>query len=174
MTNNRHDRLTVLLHWTMALLILAQLALGLWMVGLPKDDSGLRANWFNVHKSLGLVLLALIALRGLNLLRRPRIDPAPGQPGPQRAAIAVHHALYLLMAIVPLSGLLGSAWSKYPIRFLSWTLPRLAEPWDQGKAAMATLHLFSTWALIALVVLHVLAFAFHQYVLRDRLLDRMR
>ena len=59
----RFDRLTVLLHWSMALLIPLQIALGLWMVELPKDDSGTRAGWFNVHKSVGMVLLLLIGLR---------------------------------------------------------------------------------------------------------------
>ncbi len=174
MSTQRYDRPSRLLHWAMAGLILVQLALGLWMVGLPKDDSGLRAQWFNLHKSLGLLLLLLAALRVANLWRRPRVQAAPGQPAMQRLAQATHHLLYLLMAVVPLSGLMGSVWSKYPIRFFGMALPRLAEPFEAGKAVMASLHETSTWLLIGGVGLHLAGFAFHQFVRRDRLIERMR
>ena len=39
------------------------IALGLWMIGIPKSPPGIRAYWFNVHKSIGLTLAALILLR---------------------------------------------------------------------------------------------------------------
>ena len=62
MQRNRYDRFSVTLHWLMAVLLLGQIALGMWMLGLPKDASGLRASWFNVHKSWGMVLGLLIVL----------------------------------------------------------------------------------------------------------------
>ena len=68
---NRYDRFSVTLHWLMAVLLLGQIALGMWMLGLPKDASGLRASWFNVHKSWGMVLGLLIALRHHHIGQRP-------------------------------------------------------------------------------------------------------
>ena len=122
----RFDRLTVLLHWSMALLIPLQIALGLWMVELPKDDSGTRAGWFNVHKSVGMVLLLLIGLRMAWLPWRPRVTPAT--QGLQHLAARGSHALmYLCMVVAPLSGFLGSVFSKFPIRFFGMRLPRLAD-----------------------------------------------
>ena len=44
MQDTRYDRLSVVLHWLMAALLLAQLALGIWMTGLPKDGSGVRCG----------------------------------------------------------------------------------------------------------------------------------
>ncbi len=170
----RYDRLSVLLHWAMALLILGQLAVGLWMVDLPKDDSGLRAQWFNNHKAMGLVLLLLIALRTARLTTRPAIAPAPGLPMQQRLATGTHHLLYLLMVLAPLSGLMGSVWSKYPIKFWGLALPRLAEPWEAGKAAMSSIHSTSTTVLMVLVALHLAGVAYHQFIRRDGLLQRMR
>jgi cytochrome b561 len=174
----RHDHLTIALHWVMALLILAQLALGLWMVDLPKDSTGARAGWFNLHKSLGIMLLALAAIRLAHLLKRlhqGRRLPAPSaSPLLNEAARFTHAMLYLLMLTVPLAGLLGSVWSKYPIRFFGLPLPRLAAPWDSAKAAMDTLHHNGSTALMALLVLHVLGFALHQFVWRDQLIQRMR
>lgn len=169
----RYDRLTVLLHWLMAALILAQIGLGLWMVDLPKDDSGQRAGWFNVHKSVGMVLLLLIALRIAWLPWRPRVAPAT-RGWQHRAAGAGHALLYLLMLIVPLSGFLGSVFSRYPIRFMGMRLPRLAAPWDAAKEVLSVVHLVSVYTLMVMVILHLLAFAYHQFVLKDRLLMRMR
>lgn len=174
MTPRRYDRLTVLLHWSMAVLILAQIGLGLWMIDLPKDASGTRAGWFNVHKSLGIALLLLIALRLAWLGARPRVDPAPASAALQRAAHCSHALLYALMLLVPLSGFLGSVYSRYPIRAFGVTLPRLAAPWEAAKEAMSVIHQMSSYALIALIALHLLAVLLHQFVLRDRLLLRMR
>ena len=77
MRQARYDRFSVLLHWLMAVLILGQIALGLWMLGLPKDGSGLRASWFNVHKSWGMVLGLLAAVRLAWALLRPRVPELP-------------------------------------------------------------------------------------------------
>ena len=169
----RYDRLTVLLHWLMAALILAQIGLGLWMVDLPKDDSGQRAGWFNVHNSVGMVLLLLIALRIAWLPWRPRVAPAT-RGWQHRAAGAGHALLYLLMLIVPLSGFLGSVFSGYPIRFFGLKLPKLAERWEDAKAFMSIVHEFSVYTLMLLIAVHVLAFAHHQFILKDGLIRRMR
>ena len=168
-----YDRFSVLLHWAMALLILLQIAIGLWMVDLPKDDNGIRANWFNVHKSIGIVLLLLICLRVAWLPWRSRVVPATAGLM-HLAARASHAMLYLLMVVAPLSGFLGSVYSKFPIRFFDIRLPRLAQPWDTAKELFSVVHLVSTYALIAMVVLHLLAFAYHQFVLKDHLIMRMR
>lgn len=169
----RYDRRSVQLHWAMAVLLGAQIALGLWMVALPKDDSGVRAAWFNVHKSLGMVLLLLATVRAARLAWRPVVAPAAaGLPG--LAARAAHGLLYLLMLVAPLSGFLASVYSPYPIRLFGLQLPRLAEPWGAARDLLSALHLASVYALLALVALHVLAFAYHQLVLKDGLLQRMR
>jgi len=169
----RYDRLTVLLHWSMAVLIIGQIGLGLWMVDLPKDDTGTRAGWFNVHKSFGMVLLLLIALRLAWLPLRPAVAPAT-QGLQQLMARAGHGLLYLLMVAAPLSGFLGSVYSQFPIRFFGHKLPRLAEPWDAAKEVLSVIHLVSTYTLIAMVLLHLLAFAYHQFVRKDELIMRMR
>lgn len=169
----RYDRFTVLLHWTMAGLIAAQIALGLWMVDLPKDENGFRASSFNLHKSIGTTLLLLAVLRSVWLALRPRMAAAATGWMARGARIA-HGALYLLMVLVPLSGFLGSVFSQYPIRLFGLRLPRIAEPWNAAKELCSDVHQLSSYALTAMVVVHLLAFAYHQFVLKDRLIMRMR
>ena len=84
---NRYDRFSVTLHWLMAVLILGQIALGLWMLGLPKDGSGLRASWFNVHKSWGMVL-GLLAATTVPLVSRSS-HPTQATEGAERVAAAL-------------------------------------------------------------------------------------
>ena len=78
------------------------------------------------------------------------------------------------MLLMPLSGFLGSVFSGYPIRFFGLQLPQLAQRWDAAKALCSALHQASAIALGLLIALHVLAALYHQCVLKDGLLQRMR
>lgn len=170
----RYDRFSVVLHWLMAVLIMGQVALGLWMIGLPKDGSGLRVSWFNVHKSWGMVLGLLVVLRLAWALLRPRVAALPQARHLRLAASGAHRLLYALMLAVPLSGLFGSVFSGYPIRFFGMQLPKIAGRWDAAKELLSGVHQVSALALVLLIALHVLAFLYHQLVLKDALLQRMR
>lgn len=174
MQQPRYDRFSVALHWLMAVLLLGQIALGMWMLGLPKDTTGLRASWFNVHKSWGMVLGLLIALRLSWAPLRPRVAALPQARPMQALAASVHRLLYALMLAMPLSGFLGSVFSGYPIRFFGLSLPRLAQRWEAGKEFMSSVHQWSAWALALLIALHVAAFIYHQLVLKHPLIQRMR
>lgn len=174
MDRKKHDRFSVLLHWAMAALILIQLGLGLWMVDLPKDSTGTRAGWFNVHKSMGMLLGLLIGVRLVWAALRPRVQPVAMPPMRRWLADWSHRLLYLLMLIAPLSGFLGSVFSPYPIRFFGLRLPRLAEPWELAKEVLSVVHLWSVYSLLFLVALHLLAFVHHQFILKDGLIQRMR
>ena len=171
---DRYDRFSVTLHWLMAALVLGQIALGLWMTGLPKDGSGLRAAWFNVNKSWGMVLGLLIVLRLAWALLRPRVAAWPQARAQRIAARSTHQLLYALLLLMPLSGFLGSVFSGYPIRFFGLRLPQLAERWDGAKELASGVHQWSAWALVLLIALHVLAFVHHQVIRKEPLLQRMR
>jgi cytochrome b561 len=53
----------VALHWVIAALVIGQFALGWWMQGIAKQPPGPRADAFNLHKSIGLTILALMSVR---------------------------------------------------------------------------------------------------------------
>jgi cytochrome b561 len=169
----RYGNVAIALHWLIALLLGLQLALGWWMTGLPKTPPGLRAGWFNLHKSVGITLGLLILLR---LWWRWRHAPPPWPtilPRWQRlAANTTHRALYGAMVLMPLSGYLGSNFTRYPIRLFGMPLPRWGHDWPAGKAAMSAVHDWTAWILLALLALH-LAGAFAHMLRRDRVLVRM-
>ena len=67
-----------LLHWLIAVFVFAQIALGMWMIGIPKAPPGIRVYWFNVHKSIGITLGLIILVRLLWRLSHPAPEPHIG------------------------------------------------------------------------------------------------
>jgi YVTN family beta-propeller protein len=169
----RYDRVAVALHWLVAVAVLAQLTLGWWMLDLPKDPPGLRAGWFNLHKSIGLtVLLVVVARLAWRWRHRPPAWPTPLPPWQRHAASLAHKLMYACLLALPLSGLLGSNFTQYPVRYFGIELPRLLAPWPAGKEAMSALHAASAWLLMVLIAVHVAAVLWH-LTRRDGMLQRM-
>ena len=168
----RYTRTAVVLHWVIAALVVAQITWGWLMQEIPKSPPGLRADAFNVHKSIGLCLLALMLVRlGWRLLHRPPALPVMPR-WQQRLASGTHIALYACLLIMPLAGYLGSVWSGYPVKFFGVTIPAWGEKDDDFKDAMSAVHLATSFVLIALITLHV-AGAIHHALRGDRVLSRM-
>jgi cytochrome b561 len=168
-----YDRISVLFHWIVGVAVLAQFALGWWMLDIPKDVSGTRAWWFNLHKSIGLSLVIFVVIRLLWRVAHPTPLPPGALPRVQRAAaMAMHWALYACMLVMPLSGYLGSSFTRYPIRYFGIELPHWGWDWPAGKAAMSALHAATAWTLGVLVALHIAAALWH-LLRRDGLFSRM-
>jgi len=173
MKTQRYGAVAVLLHWLLALALFGQLALGWWMLGLPKSPPGLRAGWFNVHKSIGLAIAALVLVRLSWRFTHRVAVPAFLPPWQQRAARINHALLYLLMLLIPLSGYLGSAFSGYPVKFFGRVLPAWAPAWPAAKTFLSGMHLACIWLFMALVLVHVAAALWH-WGRRDEVAARMR
>ncbi len=91
-----------ILHWIMAAAIVAMLFIG---VGMASTVSGARTSLLPVHQSLGVVLLALTAVRlGVRLARRAPPLPADMPAWQRRAAGASQVVLYALMFAIPIVG----------------------------------------------------------------------
>ena len=144
-----------MLHWLVAALLVAQFAWGWAMQQIPKQPPGLRADAFNLHKSIGLVLLALMLVRlGWRLLHRP--PPLSGLPDWQRALASwTHRLLYVCLIVQPIAGYLGSVFSGYPVKWFGVTLPAWGFASPTLKDAMSTVHLVNSCVLLGLVLLHV-------------------
>ncbi len=161
------------LHWLMALALLAQLGLGWAMQTLTDQPPGPQRNAYNLHKSIGVCLGLLVLLRLVWLARRPALVPAPGPRWQQAAAAGTHGLLYVCMLVMPLSGLLGSGFSPYPVRFFGLVLPRWTAPWPEAKQWCSALHEATALLFVVLLLLHVGAALWHALARRDGVLQRM-
>lgn len=169
----RYTTVAVVLHWLVAALVVAQFTFGWWMVGIPKDPPGMRANAFNLHKSVGLTILALMLVRiAWRLAHKPPALPAMPQ-WQAMLARTVHVGLYVLLIALPLTGYIGSAFSGYPVKFFGWTLPSWAPKDVAVKDWMSAAHLAIGWALAVAFTLHLAGALKHALLDRDGLLRRM-
>jgi cytochrome b561 len=171
-TPTRFGLVTRLLHWGMALAIIAMLVLG---TRLEDMQPGLANLWlYSLHKSIGLILLALVPVR----LIWHRISPPPapqGTPGDwtTRLARTAHRVFYLLLLAIPLSGWVASSASGLDVMlFDRWVIPPIApvsEAWENvGWAA----HGLLTKLLMGVLALHVLG-AVKRQIDGDGTLTRM-
>lgn len=169
-----YDRMLVVLHWVLALGLISQLGLGLWMEDIPKDPPGLRAQWFNLHKSIGICLGLLILWRlGWRLTHSVPLPPKDLSSVQNALATLNHRLLYACMLAMPISGFAGSNFSAYPVKFFGLVLPKLWEPWPEAKEILSEVHEITGLVMMVLIGLHLLAAVWHQFVKRDGLLKRM-
>lgn len=173
----RYNSVAISLHWLIALLILGLLASGFIMGEL--ENSALKYRLYQLHKSVGITVLALSLLR----LAWRLATPAPALPPDSKKweiglAHTVRLAFYILMIGMPLVGWLGVSASplKIPtVLFGLVSLPHLpffqSEP-DTAKQ-LFELHETMAFIMIGLLCLHLGAAAKHHFLLKNDVLIRM-
>jgi cytochrome b561 len=173
-TAQRWGSMSKSLHWLIALLILALGIVGLTMGELPKTP---KYFWvYTLHKSIGITVLVLVALRLGWRLYAGAPEAVPGTPSWQeRIASFTHWLLYALMFALPLSGwLYDSASGLRPFKLFGLVeMPKLVAPSEQASQVSHAIHEWGFWALILLVLAHAGAALFHHIHQRDATLARM-
>ena len=164
----------MVLHWGMALLIIAMFALGLWMSDLSYYDSWYREAPF-IHKSVGILLLLALLFRavwrGLNI--RPEHDSSL-KPWERRTAHWTHLALYGLLLLLMIAGYLISTADGRPISVFGWfEVPATLHDLPEQEDIAGEIHEILAWLLIALASIHALAALKHHFWNRDATLRKM-
>lgn len=169
----RYTRTAIALHWVMALLLLGMLGVGTWMTELR--PSPIKIQVYNWHKWIGLSLLGLLALRlAWRATHRAPALPA-GLPGWQRVAAGLSHAvMYLLMLAMPVTGWLQNSAAGFPLSWFGlFRVPALIPRDREAFAFWQAVHAWLAWALLLLILLHVIAALKHHFLDRDEVLRRM-
>lgn len=165
-------------HWWTVTLVAVQVPVGLYMAYRGNTLNvwdGLTNALYSSHKTLGLVILALVVARLLyRLMHGAPVDEPTIEPWQKLASHATHWSLYLLLILVPLVGWLGI--SLYGARdvFGIVSIPPLA-PQDQDAAGpVLLLHTYLAFLTIALIAMHVgAAVVLHYFIRGDGVLARM-
>ena len=168
----RYSTVSVVLHWLMFLLIAATYAAIELHEGFQRG-SAVRQTLETAHYVLGLSVFALVWLRLAARLAWPA--PAAIEQGWRHVASALTHALlYVLMIAMPLMGWILLSAEGETVRILGAKLPLLMGE-DRSLAELVEeLHELGGTIGYWLIGLHAAASLFHQYVLKDRLMARMR
>jgi cytochrome b561 len=168
----RYSTTAIVLHWAVAILILAGFPLGLYMHDLPISPAKLKL--YSYHKWIGITVLGLACAR---LAWRAGHRPPPPVPMPAwqaRAAAAAHLGLYLLMLATPLAGWLMSSALGFKVVWLGvLPLPDLVGKDKALGEALKAVHQGLAFALAAIVAVHAAAALEHHFRRRDGTLARM-
>ncbi len=190
----RYTRIAVVLHWLIAIFIFGMFFLGWYMTDLPKEapkqmaydlfDWGIytwqsaeaispRNFYFNLHKSFGITIFALIALRILwRITHRPPALLSAYKAWEKKLANGTHHLLYLLMVAVPLTGLIMSAYSKYGVKWFGLNFI----PGTDNKPVrdfFESSHELIGIVILVVIAIHVAGALKHKFIDKDETLKRM-
>jgi cytochrome b561 len=179
----RYTAVAILLHWLIALGILALIVIGLMMTQLQATIGPMETfKLFQLHKSIGITVLLLAVIRILwRFTHKPPVLPADMPAVERGAAHGLHWLLYILMLGLPLTGWAVVSSSPFNLptvlySLIPWpdlpVLPHLA-----NKAAvshvLAWVHAYGAWILIGLLIIHFAAVFRHHIIKRDGILLRM-
>jgi cytochrome b561 len=167
----RYDRVAITLHWVVAVLIVLVGTLGLLHDSWPRST---QAFWINLHALIGLSLWTLMVLRLSWRFRHPPPAPTP-ESGvlTYRLAYAVHALLYVLVFVIPLIGIVTFIWHGRAFDFGIFKVDFGVKSNRAIFHPTEDVHGYLAYILFALIGLHVLAALWHQFVRRDRLMQRM-
>jgi cytochrome b561 len=146
------------LHWIVAALVVVQLAIGITLGFMPRqpDNQPFLDKMMFLHVIIGTVIFGLMVMRW----RLRRALGAPGSPPgtPYDAALLArlnHYGFYALLLTMPVVGWLAFG--------------------SSGRAAsiLGGLHGAMAFTLVLAIGGHLAGVAYHTYIRRDGLLERM-
>ena len=191
---DRYNNVAILLHWLLAIAIIFMFILGTYMEELPKGgdkvsnfdlfDLGLisvesskemsaRSFYFNLHKSIGVTIFFLVLFRIFWRLKyKPPKMLSSMSPFEIKLATATHHAFYLLMFLIPLTGIIMSIGSKYGVHWFGIPfLPGIDN--ETLRELFKEFHEIFGLILLLFFILHFAGALKHAIVNKDGVLKRM-
>lgn len=151
-------------HWLMAILIIAMIGFGIYITDFISDDSSKRDFAYEMHKSFGVLVIILVFLRLINrIIHRPPALPVTMKKYEQYLAHLGHLGLYFLMFLTPIAGYLMSNAYGFEVKLFGITLPSLISTNFDLAKEFKELHEISAFAMLGLVVIHVIAVIKHRY-----------
>jgi cytochrome b561 len=169
------DGFTIGLHWMTVLLVLALFA-SAWLHALAESrQSNFTAALLQLHRSFGVTIWVVTAVRLVWRLTKASLPPFPTQMTKlHRATVKLsEYGLYALLLGQPATGLLTTLLGGRPFALFLWRFPPLMPRDEMLQAAFHFSHELGAWALGVLAVGHAAAALFHHFVLRDHVLESM-
>jgi cytochrome b561 len=173
-TPARWGSVAQLIHWVIVVLIVTQFVLAYSSQSLPLGMAKLAM--LARHKSWGITILALAIIRLVWRLVNRESPPLPNtlKPWERAAAHVTHYGLYALLFAMPLTGWAMSSARQFPVSWFNLVqLPDFVAANRPLYDVLHSVHMWLSWALIAVAVLHIGAALKHHFVLKDTVLKRM-
>ena len=177
-SNDGYGAFTKLFHWLIVVLFALQYIGGNIMTRLGRGETiiGLtQSDYYDWHKSLGLVALAIAVFR---LINRYIGELPPWAPtlttGEQRFVHRTELVLYAAMFVMPVSGYLYVMAGGFGVLlFGEWKLANPIGKWEELAFIAKWTHIVAGYVLAAAMAGHLFVVFRHQFFERDGLIRRM-
>ncbi len=171
-SNLRYTKTAIILHWLIGFAIFGMFALGWYMTDLPKNTPE-RAFYFNLHKSVGITILALVAFRIYwRITHRPPALLDSLSALEKKLATGGHHLLYLLMIAVPVTGIIMSSFTKFGAKWFGFVVVAGVDNHDMHELYEG-IHENVGIILLVIIAVHVLGAIKHKFIDKDKTMQRM-
>lgn len=169
---SRYHPLLIALHWLLALLIIAMLAVGFLALAATPNSAPHKIDVLEVHMAAGMLILGLMIIRFITRMRTARPAKAStGHPLLDRITPIAHSGFYVLVFLMVATGYATGILARLPAIVFA----------RNGDPLPVTFATFPTWTahralailLLGLIVLHVVAVCYHQFVKKDGVFQRM-
>ncbi|MBC3335537.1 cytochrome b [Pseudomonas [fluorescens] ATCC 17400] len=173
-TSTRYGWVSIVIHWSVALVVFGLFGLGLWMVGLDYYSMW-RKDAPDLHKSIGITLFAVMLVRIVWRLLSPPPPALASYSRMTRIGAAFGHAfLYLGLFAVMIAGYLISTADGVGIPvFGLFEIPAVVSGLPDQADVAGLVHLYLAWVLVVFAGLHGVAAFKHHFIDRDATLVRM-
>jgi cytochrome b561 len=162
---DRYGRVSRVLHWTIAILFLALIPMGIFASIIP-EGTAYRVEYYVVHKTIGVIVLALVLVRLFwnRKSKRPALDASLTSKERKLAHVA-HIALYVMMIMIPITGFIMTSFHGAPTFFFAWELEPLWGFSKTGTIVWGMLHKYLLPYLLYIVLgAHILGALKHQLI----------
>lgn len=177
-TSNNLSKITITMHWLVALSIVGMIGFGWYMVEYKVY------SLYHIHKSVGLVVFALIIARVVWRMKEGWPTPAANYQKHEIALSKIVHWILLVSTIlIPIWGMIGSGNGGHGFGLFGLDIiPRNVNPDDVTQVIARNeywsemggkLHFFNVVVLVGALVLHITGALKHHIFDKDNTLNRM-
>ena len=173
MTALRYSNISVILHWLVAIMLVMAMFMGSTaLVNTPNDDPE-KIGALTGHMIFGFLITAFMIVR--LIVKMKNINPPPmvtGNAMRDKTGVSVHSILYILVILMGLSGFGIALMAGIPDVILGVEGATLPETFNELLPRLA--HGVLAKLIMAVVALHVMAALYHQLILKDNIIARMK
>ena len=162
--SNSYGKVSRMLHWTIAILFISLIPMGIFASMIP-EDTEYRNAYYVVHKTIGVTVFLLVIVRLIwnRLSRRPSLDSALTSRE-EKLAHRAHNTLYFMMLAIPITGFMMTSYHGYETYFFFWEMQPL---WEQSEIyqVWGGFHKYLLPYLLYIVLgAHILGALKHQFI----------
>ena len=161
---DRYGRVSRLLHWTIAILFISLIPMGIFSSMIPEETS-YRNAYYVVHKTIGVTVFLLVIVRLIwnKISKRPALDNTLTSTE-KKLAHRAHNILYFMLLVIPMTGFMMTSYHGYGTFFFFWELPPL---WEQSNVYQiwGGFHKYLLPYIVYIILgAHVLGALKHQFI----------